>query len=236
MAGYSCPNGHTSTKPDYCSDCGVKIEGNAPSVYGGTDRHTAATINITLPKTEPCPDCGVPRSPDLADCCEICGYNFVTGAHGEIPAVPSRQAGSPMNDSTRIISPALAAETLAFAWSLTVCVDPALRAPESPDPPVGIKPRALSLKKTVNLIGRSSESRGVLPEIPLNYDDAVSHRHATVTCAPKGGLVLRDIGSANGTRLNGADVKPMEDLPLHDGDVITLGHWTRITVHAAKKT
>jgi hypothetical protein len=32
--------------------------------------------------------------------------------------------------------------------------------------------------------------------------------------------------------LNGAEIQPMHDQPLKDGDQITLGHWTRITVRA----
>ncbi len=172
MAGYSCPNGHSSTKPDSCSVCGEKISGSAP-VYGGTDHHTVATLNISLPETEPCPDCGVPRAPDLGDVCEICGYNFTTGGHGEIPSIPPKPHGTPPartpvsggrpGDPTTIISPALVAEALAQTWSVTVSVDPSLRGPESPNPPASIGPRAISLKKPVNLIGRSSESRGVLP-------------------------------------------------------------------------
>ena len=47
-----------------------------------------------------------------------------------------------------------------------------------------------------------------------------------------GTLVLRDIGAANGTRLNGKDVEPLTDNPLRDADEITLGHWTRIVVKA----
>jgi pSer/pThr/pTyr-binding forkhead associated (FHA) protein len=44
--------------------------------------------------------------------------------------------------------------------------------------------------------------------------------------------VLRDLNSANGTQLNGADVLPGADVPLHDGDSIAVGAWTRIAVRA----
>ena len=69
-----------------------------------------------------------------------------------------------------------------------------------------------------------------MPEIPLDFDDAVSSRHATLTVQPDGQLVLRDIGSSNGTMYNGIELKPMQDYPLRNGDSFTLGHWTRITV------
>jgi pSer/pThr/pTyr-binding forkhead associated (FHA) protein len=90
----------------------------------------------------------------------------------------------------------------------------------------------IKLAKPVNLIGRKSEKRGILPEIPLDVDDAVSHRHALLSCGDDGSLTLRDIGSSNGTRLNAVDVKPLVDITLNDGDQITLGRWTRLTVKA----
>ena len=87
-----------------------------------------------------------------------------------------------------------------------------------------------TLAKPVNLIGRQSAARAIHPEIPLDFDDAVSHRHAVLTKLDDGSLVLRDIGSSNGTQVNATEVQPMTDIPLHDGDEITLGHWTRIKV------
>jgi pSer/pThr/pTyr-binding forkhead associated (FHA) protein len=49
-----------------------------------------------------------------------------------------------------------------------------------------------------------------------------------------GKVTLRDIGSANGTRLNGRDVQPLTDVVLHDGDELTLGHWTRLAIKAVR--
>ncbi|MBC7822676.1 MAG: FHA domain-containing protein, partial [Candidatus Parcubacteria bacterium] len=43
-------------------------------------------------------------------------------------------------------------------------------------------------------------------------------------------LSLRDIGSSNGTQLNGVELKPMVDMPLNNGDEITIGHWTKIII------
>ena len=80
------------------------------------------------------------------------------------------------------------------------------------------------------LIGRRSDKRGVFPEISLDADDAVSHRHALLNRTPDGGIVVRDVGSSNGTRLNGVEVEPLTDTVLKDGDVITIGHWTRLAI------
>jgi pSer/pThr/pTyr-binding forkhead associated (FHA) protein len=111
-------------------------------------------------------------------------------------------------------------------------VDPSLRDPDGPEPPAGVAPLTITLDKAVSLIGRRSDKRAILPEVSLDLDDGVSHRHALLTHGDDGSLTLRDIGSSNGTRLNGADVQPLQDIILHDGDQITLGRWTRLTVKA----
>jgi pSer/pThr/pTyr-binding forkhead associated (FHA) protein len=113
-----------------------------------------------------------------------------------------------------------------------VTIDPSLREPDSPEPPPGVQPITINLDKPTSLIGRQSASRAIFPEIALNSDDAVSHRHALLERRPDGALILRDIGASNGTRLNGRDIEPLVDTPLRDGDQITLGHWTRIAIKA----
>jgi pSer/pThr/pTyr-binding forkhead associated (FHA) protein len=115
---------------------------------------------------------------------------------------------------------------------LTVTVDPSLREPNSPEPPAASAPQTIALDKPVALIGRRSETRAIFPEIALDLDTAVSHRHAILSRSADGSVTLRDIGSANGTRLNNQDLPPMTDVAIHDGDQVTLGHWTRILVKA----
>ncbi len=109
-------------------------------------------------------------------------------------------------------------------------MDPSLKTAESPDPPAGFQPSTLLLLGESYLIGRKSEKRSLYPEISLDSDDAVSHRHALLTRTPDGGLTVEDVGSSNGTRLNGAELKPQAVTPLKDGDLITVGHWTKISV------
>ena len=155
-----------------------------------------------------CPDCGAARQPADTVFCEDCGFNFSTGVHGE-PKPPAVQ------------------------WQIVVSVDPSLRTDQSPDPPPGFTPLTIILDKESSLIGRRSEKRAIYPESALDFDDAVSHRHALLNKTADGGLTLRDLESANGTRLNGADVLPLTDMPLKAGDGITLGHWTRLTVGTA---
>jgi len=64
---------------------------------------------------------------------------------------------------------------------------------------------------------------GRVEDNALQIDDiSVSSRHATLTLAD-GEYVLRDIGSTNGTRLNGKQLDPETDHRLKEGDTILFG-------------
>jgi len=86
MSTYKCPKGHLSTEPDYCSECGAKIQGI--SEVSAVKNAVAATVPKTVQAIINCPDCGTPHEPDSGNFCEICGYNFATGARGEVPITP----------------------------------------------------------------------------------------------------------------------------------------------------
>ena len=221
MTMYPCPKGHQSTEPDYCSECGAKMQAAQPP---------APVPSAPASGPEQCPDCGTPRDPDIAFC-EICGYNFVTGAHGDLSAVPPPLPvvpAAPVPEPEPEPAPPLPASV--SAWTATLGVDPALQEPGSPTPPEDIGPFTFPLAAPVSLIGRRSDARGIFPEIPVQHDDAVSHRHALLQLDPTGTLTLRDIGSSNGTRLNGTEITRAVDYPLKDGDVIAFGHWSTLTV------
>lgn len=83
-------------------------------------------------------------------------------------------------------------------------------------------------------IGRRSESRGLAPEIDLSgppADPGVSRLHAVLIAAAEGNWAVLDPGSANGTLLNGTEIRVGDQVPLRDGDRINLGAWTAVTVH-----
>jgi predicted component of type VI protein secretion system len=64
---------------------------------------------------------------------------------------------------------------------------------------------------------------GRVPDNALQIDDiSVSSHHATLTLS-EGEYTLRDIGSTNGTRLNGKDLVPDTDHKLAGGEKITFG-------------
>jgi hypothetical protein len=105
-----------------------------------------------------------------------------------------------------------------------------------PDPPPYVEPpqrrrfyaelavdgtsQTLALEPGSNIIGRSPESHLQL------LDQGVSRRHVDVHVAD-GRAVLYDLGSTNGTSVNGHTVQSQE---LQHGDVIRVGH-SRLIYH-----
>ncbi len=232
MSIYQCLKGHISTEPDYCSECGAKIQDvqEKPLTVNTLACEVETREIVSLQSVIACPDCTVPHDPKSGEFCEICGYNFVTKGHGEVPLGVGEQGsrgaggaeGVSENDSS-----------LSCLLDIVVIVDPSLRSSESPEPP-NQAPITFQLDKESNLIGRRSELRGVYPEVALDFDGAVSQRHALLNRRSDGTFVLRDIGSTNGTKLNGVELMTMVDTPIKDGDEFTLGHWTRIKVKVVR--
>jgi len=63
-------------------------------------------------------------------------------------------------------------------------------------------------------------------------DPGVSHRHLSFRRRDDGGFCALELGSTNGTALNGTPLEPGIQMPLKDCDQLTLGCWTRITIRA----
>lgn len=75
------------------------------------------------------------------------------------------------------------------------------------------------------MLGRASEAEDYYPEFDMTfYDegDYVSRRHARITQG-KGGYFVADLGSSNGTTLNGQSLTPNHAYLLHNGDRIKVG-------------
>ncbi len=218
MSTYLCPKGHESSESDYCSECGAKI--------GNPSASSVSAPLVLENAAQCCPDCSAPHELHSGNFCEICGYNFVTKAHGELPIIQpiASEVVTPLETTTT------KQESATHEWEAVVTIDPSLRQPDSPEPPADATPITIRLNQSTHLIGRTSQARAVYPEIALDLDDAVSHRHALLDRHSDGTLTLRDIGSSNGTQLNGVELKPMVDMPLRSDDAITIGHWTKIII------
>ena len=75
-------------------------------------------------------------------------------------------------------------------------------------------------------LGRVSEGQPVFPDVDLTpyqaYEAGVSRLHASIS--KMGDRVsITDLGSANGTRINGQKISSQIPHPINHGDILTLG-------------
>ena len=126
-------------------------------------------------------------------------------------------------------------------WVVVVEVDPVWYAlkgslADQPCPPASSS--TVALTQHTALVGRSSQSRDIHPEIALDGDTGVSRRHAQLV-RDGDDLVVIDLSSTNGTYVVPAGSEPSDDspavvaglsTPLHDGDRVYVGAWSRLTI------
>lgn len=74
-------------------------------------------------------------------------------------------------------------------------------------------------------LGRASEDQQILPDVDLvpygAYDSGLSRLHATISLAQE--VTIMDLGSINGTQVNGMQIPPNTPQSLTHGDILTLG-------------
>jgi hypothetical protein len=209
----NCPSGHDSGTSDYCDVCGERIVPGSAVPDGGPGEQT-------------CPDCGTPRTGRF---CEADGHDFLSAA-----AAPSDR---PLPDADGSGEPAAST-----SWTVVITADRAYYdqvVEQAPDGaavaiefPAGVPERVLPLVGGELRIGRTSMSRGLVPEIDLSgppEDPGVSHLHAVLALRGDDWTLI-DTGSTNGTTVNGSgQALPVDlEVPVGDGDRIHVGAWTTI--------
>lgn len=101
------------------------------------------------------------------------------------------------------------------------------------DREAAISLRFVDSEKLINLsgrqefsLGRTAEGQPILPDVDLSeyeaYSQGVSRLHASIKVGAQK-ISIMDLGSSNGTRVNGQKIVPHVDYPLKNGDIIALG-------------
>jgi hypothetical protein len=249
----TCPSGHDSTADDYCDVCGLPITdtGAAPA----TPAEPAADAPAEAPAAEPapadsgsvdatCPNCSA-VNPANALFCEACGYDFTTGQAPRAASsldldAPAGVSSGPATAETPEVQEPIA-PPLGAAWVAEVWIDPDWYAEQDssdPLPSAGV-PVVVPLKTKSVLVGRTSRSRNIHPDIDLTTDNGISRRHCQFTTDGSRWWV-EDLGSSNGTYVGGP-LGPPPTVPITPGDKreiapderIYLGAWTRIVLRKA---
>jgi pSer/pThr/pTyr-binding forkhead associated (FHA) protein len=111
-----------------------------------------------------------------------------------------------------------------------------------PQPPIEMKPGEEGSLVSLHLVesgqvihlkgrneftlGRVSEGQPILPDIDLSafnaYAQGVSRLHVALKIVNQG-VVVTDLGSSNGTRVNGQKIVPHVDYPINHGDILAVG-------------
>jgi hypothetical protein len=223
---FICPRGHHSVSDDYCSVCGVRNPGS--QVLAGV-----RTVREHGPGETLCLVCGVQR--DGTDrYCVNCGYDFEMGE----PFVPDPEpqsngytpAPAPVPHSAHMAAPApapaIASGPAAPSLVLLASVNTMrFDDPGSPPPPVDLSERTFILDRHSIVIGREGGSL----DIPIHGDPYISRRHAEIVWMGSA-WGIRDLGSTNGTRVNGVPLEGSEVKLLGPDDMIELGFFSQLTV------
>lgn len=239
----ACPKGHESEWPDWCSVCGERLaesaDGAAPAKAAVAASANASASTAAAPSGAPagpsCTNCGEPSHVDDVFC-ESCGYDFASGtlpvADGSASPAAQAEKGDEASAASNAVGqlPLTVVVTVDPSFFAATTADVALELPEPvPDP------RTVTLAGSRNLVGRRSESRGILPEIDvqaLTNDPGVSSRHLMFERSSAGLWTMTDLGSTNGTYLSKeADAEPITPGEAHeitDAVAVWLGAWTRL--------
>ena len=255
--GFKCPWGHQSTNDEYCDFCGALNPMARQVVRGPASRSASGVAVVEQPcrvcgtgrdgMDRYCVNCGYdfevgePLPPDLQAHWEALPSAPPINGQPEPPAAapsPTPSIGSPRFTppvSTPSPAPPAAAPsppphtdapTASAALVLQVGVNTQrFQEPDCPPPPADLSERVFMVDRSPILIGRDGPGL----HIPIHGDPYVSRRHAEIVWIGAGWGV-RDLGSTNGTRLNGVVVEGNEIRAFAAEDVIEVGFFTQLKV------
>lgn len=243
---YQCPAGHRSAAADYCDNCGrpiSKARESTPEIVDVPRQPSGPRGDAPDPV---CRFCATPYNPDDAFC-EGCGHerpgHVPTPPHIPTPVDPIDRepvvAESMTNHSGEGEGSGASAPRLPV-WTVRVLPDHDyfLRVLEWDGPdarqmqfPHEEEVLTLTLTGESMRIGRRNASvTSAPPEIALG-DPGVSRRHAMLLRCGDGTWEVMDLGSANGTTINGGYDRVRRDpVRLEDGDRVHVGAWTTLEI------
>lgn len=163
-----------------------------------------------------CPNCGQQNRPGVIFC-ENCGASLIGKLPLSTKALDTEGSEQPdVGVDTSTLVDVTIQGTATFERGMLL----RLEVEGSPDP-IRFTPKAETI------FGRRDPATGDKPDIDLTpfagYRMGVSRRHAAIRPGDENGLDLWDLGSSNGTFLNGQRLSAHRPYRLRDGDEIRLG-------------
>jgi len=147
-------------------------------------------------------------------------YKVYISAGSDFDVFTVRISAGPRLPLEVVVPAALAAGVVAAVWLLLnrqalerrVAVGYVLELPSG----AGVE---VTSDKAV--FGREFFAKLGVPKEILQY---ISRSHFAIYRDPRGRFYIEDVGSKNGTLLNGRPIKGLKPQPLKDGDIITVAH------------
>ena len=215
----SCPDCMTVRRPDarFCEVCRYDFE-KAMSFSG-----LQSGLQSGLPIAEPQPVLNA-----------VVIKRVIVDAVAAVNSVDTKNTAiTPVDDAAQISLAADASVHLSVRLKLRILVDSSLY--KDPDPslpcPIATAEKEYHLDLDEQTLGRQFEGKGIHPEIVVQ-DPGISRRHLKLMRDGAGQITVLELGSANGTELNQANLEPGVVTALKAGDQLTLGLWTRICVES----
>lgn len=224
-----------------CTICGYKNPSKALLCINCGSQLANATARVA-PKplnTNPCPNCQHPNRPGML-ICENCGTNLRTGERigtaVQTASLRQEQLDTLYTNTNKTIDIPEPSQTRTNTFAVLSTEEvKALRSAgaslfenemllrievHGSPTPIIVKPKSLTV------IGRRDPISGGAPDVDLTayagYRMGVSRTHAQMRLQEKI-LDLIDLGSSNGTFVNGKRLLAHQPHPLRDGDEIALG-------------
>lgn len=214
---FTCRRGHYSVSDDYCDICGAR-NWNAGQRLGSAVAAppAPAAAAVRAPVEPPCPVCATPRE-GSDRFCPSCAYDFETG-----------EAWDGRSSLAALAAPAATLSSSRATGLMAVVSADASRSNERgcPAPPADTPEHVFFLDQPSMVIGRG-DSAGV--QMPITADPYVSRRHAEIVDLG-GQWGIRDLGSTNGTKLNGSALVGTEVRLLRPHDVVEIGCFSKLTI------
>lgn len=248
-----CGTSRTDMTLRFCEVCRYDFQTGTPSPTS-SDPPAMTTAVAPPPSAAPAhpPSAPGPDDPDDPFAAEFAALEAAAVAPGDnrstaipstsspatappaVPAVTATTAAPPLSPTTGTggSTPPAFAPLTGPLWEVQISVDASLDTDPDPSLPVPTdEPDYFyPLTESETLIGRRDDRQGIRPQIPLR-DPGASRRHAILR-ADDDGVSVMDLGSTNGTLVNGMELPPNSRRMLKNGDAITVGRWTRLIVRS----
>ncbi|WP_374947200.1 FHA domain-containing protein [Agreia sp.] len=256
----TCPNCSFANLPDalFCENCGYDF------TTGSLPEPDPDALGMAAPLAAPAP---VPNAPVIVPVIAPVssldieegdlGQHEAAGDPGyvEAPAIEGQPTVEPagaaaaaeleaeLETATGPVASSRSASPIEgdAAWVAEVWIDPEWYAAQKSDDPLpsGGLPEIVVLTQSSLLVGRTSVSRDIHPQIDCGTDSGVSRRHCQLNTDGQRWWV-EDLQSSNGTFVGAAGdelpsdaIQPGQRREVHDGDRIFVGAWTRLVIRKA---